>query len=151
MDAYLQSRVRGPAIALGFTGVLGIGAQVGIALGHAGQIGLGAFEAVQRTSAAGDVVGVAIQGGLGVAFAFLCGAVGVGLCFTSLRMARMEGWALAVAASVAAMLPCLSPLCVFGLPAGAWALLVLYDPDVREAFAARADASVWPESASAGD
>lgn len=146
MDAYLQSRVRGPAIALGFTGVLGIGAQLAIALGHTGKMGLGALEAVQRTSATGDVVSVALQGGLGLAFAVLCGAVGVGLCFASLRMVRMESWPLAVAASVAAMLPCLSPLCVFGLPAGVWSLLVLYDPNVREAFAAEADARAWPDA-----
>lgn len=145
MDAYLQSRVRGPAIALGFTGVLGIGAQLLLALGHAGKIGLGAFAAVRQTRAAADVLGVAVEGGLGLAFALLCGLVGVGLCVTAVRMARMEGWSVAVGASVAAMLPCLSPLCIFGLPAGIWSLLVLTDPRIKEAFAAAADARVWPD------
>jgi hypothetical protein len=147
VDPYLQSRVRGPAIALGFTGVLGIGAQVGFALGHLGQLGVGVFEASQRTSAPSELLSLTVHGGLGVGFAALCGAVGLGLCVVAFRMARMEGWAVAVAASVAAMLPCLSPLCIFGLPAGVWALLVLYDPEVREAFAAEADARVWRDPA----
>jgi hypothetical protein len=108
---------------------------------------VGVFEASQRTSAPSELLSLTVHGGLGVGFAALCGAVGLGLCVVAFRMARMEGWAVAVAASVAAMLPCLSPLCIFGLPAGVWALLVLYDPEVREAFAAEADARVWRDPA----
>lgn len=45
---------------------------------------------------------------------------------------KMRG--LAVAAAIVAVIPCLSPLLVLGIPFGIWSLVVLNNPDVREAF-----------------
>jgi len=39
-----------------------------------------------------------------------------------------------VAASIIAMIPCVSPCCCLGLPFGIWALVVLARPAVKSAF-----------------
>jgi hypothetical protein len=40
----------------------------------------------------------------------------------------------ALTAGIVAMLPCISPCCVFGLPAGIWALVILNKPEVKSQF-----------------
>jgi hypothetical protein len=51
-----------------------------------------------------------------------------------IKMKRLESYALAMTASVVAMVPCLSPCCVLGLPLGIWALVILLRPEVKSAF-----------------
>ena len=49
------------------------------------------------------------------------------------KMRSRSGYGLGVAGSVAALIPCSGCLC-FTLPVGAWALVVLLNPDVKRAF-----------------
>ena len=49
------------------------------------------------------------------------------------RMKGLNNHALAMTAAVFALLP-FSPCCVIGLPCGIWALNVLAEPEVQEAF-----------------
>jgi len=49
------------------------------------------------------------------------------------QMLRLKSYGLAVASSVLAMIPCFACCCV-GLPAGIWALVVLFKPEVKQAF-----------------
>ena len=51
----------------------------------------------------------------------------------AIKMKRLESYALAVTASILAMMPC-SGCCIIGLPLGIWALVVLCDHNVRSAF-----------------
>ena len=51
-------------------------------------------------------------------------------------MRRMTGYRTAVAASIVACIPFLTPWFVLGIPFGIWALVVLRRKDVRAAFAA---------------
>lgn len=37
-------------------------------------------------------------------------------------------------AAILAMIPCVSPCCLLGLPLGIWALIVLLKPEVKAAF-----------------
>jgi tRNA A-37 threonylcarbamoyl transferase component Bud32 len=60
-----------------------------------------------------------------------------------LKMRHLEGYGWAVAASLVALAPA-SPLAVFGIPAGVWALAVLTAPDVKAAFAEQARRSLPP-------
>jgi len=66
--------------------------------------------------------------------------VGLGLILTALvfyggmKMRKMENWGLALAASIIALFPCTSPCCCLGLPLGIWALVVLLDSSVKDAF-----------------
>jgi hypothetical protein len=52
----------------------------------------------------------------------------------ALKMKKLESYGLAMTASILAMIPCLSPCCVIGLPIGIWALMVLSKPEVKSAF-----------------
>ncbi len=51
-----------------------------------------------------------------------------------MKMKKLESYGLAMAASIIAMIPCLSPCCLIGLPIGIWALVVLSKPEVKSAF-----------------
>ena len=42
-------------------------------------------------------------------------------------------------AAVVALLPCVSPCCLVGLPIGIWALTTMNKPEVKDAFRAMAD------------
>lgn len=53
--------------------------------------------------------------------------------FAAIKMLRLQNHGLATVASVAAMLPC-QCCCLFGLPFGIWALVVLNKPEVKSQF-----------------
>jgi ABC-type proline/glycine betaine transport system permease subunit len=56
------------------------------------------------------------------------------IIFAALKMKELRQWELSLAASIVAMIPCISPCCILGLPIGIWALVVLLRPEVKEAF-----------------
>jgi hypothetical protein len=57
------------------------------------------------------------------------------IAFGALKMMKLESYGFAVAAALLAVIPCLSSPCiVLGVPFGIWALFVLMDPEVRNAF-----------------
>ena len=49
------------------------------------------------------------------------------------QMRQLRSWGVCMAGSIAAMLPC-SACCILGLPMGIWALIVLLDNEVKQAF-----------------
>lgn len=51
----------------------------------------------------------------------------------ALCMLRTKGWTLALVGSIAALIPC-GCCCVLTLPFGIWALVLLFDKDVKRAF-----------------
>lgn len=53
--------------------------------------------------------------------------------FGAIKMLRLQNRGMAVAASIVALLPC-QCCCVFGLPFGIWALVVLNKPEVKSRF-----------------
>ena len=68
---------------------------------------------------------------VGVAFVVLIGLV---ILVGGLKMKKLESHGLAVTASILALLPCSFPCCLIGLPIGIWALVVLFRPEVKNAF-----------------
>ena len=72
-------------------------------------------------------VGVAV---LGIAIAIIVW-IGAG------NMRSLTGYGMALTASILAMLPCYCG-CVVGVPIGIWALIVLLNAEVKEAFQANA-------------
>jgi hypothetical protein len=50
------------------------------------------------------------------------------------KMRRLESYGMAKAAAIIAMIPCISPCCILGLPFGIQAFNALNDPDVKDAF-----------------
>jgi hypothetical protein len=75
-----------------------------------------------------------LSGGFGVASA-LIGLLIAGLVlYAAMEMKKLRQWGLAVAASILAMVPCISPCCFIGLPVGIWSLVVLVRDEVKTAF-----------------
>ena len=75
-----------------------------------------------------------MSGGFGIASAVLGLLVAGFLIYASMEMKKLSQWGLAVGASVVAMLPCVSPCCLIGLPVGIWCLVVLTKPEIKSAF-----------------
>ncbi len=75
-----------------------------------------------------------ISSGFGVTSSVIALLVAGFLIYASLEMKKLSQWGLAVGASVVAMLPCISPCCLIGLPVGIWCLVVLTKPEIKAAF-----------------
>jgi len=73
-------------------------------------------------------------GTIGVIFNLIGVAIGVVIVIGALKMKKLESHSWAMASSILALIPCVSPCCVVGLPIGIWALVVLSDADVKAAF-----------------
>jgi hypothetical protein len=50
------------------------------------------------------------------------------------KMKNLQSYGFAMAATVIAMIPCIGPCCILGLPIGIWALVILLKPEVKGAF-----------------
>jgi hypothetical protein len=75
-----------------------------------------------------------MQGGVGILFNIIALAVGGLILFGAMKMKNLQSYGLAMTVSIVAMIPCISPCCLIGLPAGIWALVVLMKPEVKAAF-----------------
>ena len=75
-----------------------------------------------------------LSGPVGVAVSIIAILMSVVILLGALKMKKLESYGLAMTASILAMIPCLSPCCVIGLPIGIWALMVLSKPEVKSAF-----------------
>ncbi len=128
-EAYASSRVAGPAIALIVTGALGIAIQVANFASVFLQIGMmgGGRGAMQPFPIAMPVGIMGVQ----YAVSFILGIV---VILGAIKMKNLQSYGFAMAASIIAMIPCISPCCFLGLPFGIWALVVLCDDQVKAAF-----------------
>jgi hypothetical protein len=128
-DPDAASKVAGPAIGLIVLASLGIFLQLISALSNlfVGGVGLtqGSDEAI--------VQGL-LQGGLGLVMNCVGALVGAFIIFGALKMKNLQSYGLAMAAAILAIIPCLSPCCLLGLPIGIWSLVVLMDDNVKRSF-----------------
>lgn len=77
---------------------------------------------------------VEVQVAINVGSAVLGIAFGIVVLIGAIKMKNLKSYGLSMAAAIIAMLPCISPCCVLGLPFGIWAIVVLVDPEVKAAF-----------------
>jgi len=82
-----------------------------------------------------EALGNMMSGGIGIGMGLVGLAMTVVVILGALKMKNGESYGFALAASIIAMVPCISPCCVLGLPVGIWALVVLLNADVKAAFA----------------
>ncbi len=75
-----------------------------------------------------------LGGGLGLVQNIIGAVVGVIVLLGASKMKKLQNYSFAMTASIVAMLPCISPCCIFGLPFGIWALVVLNKPEVKSQF-----------------
>jgi len=121
------SAVKGPAIFLMVVGGLGILVQGVSILFNLLGMGMGA------ANGRGGMPAMA-QGGIGIAFAGIGIIVGVVILLGAFKMMKLQSYNFAMTAAIIAMIPCISPCCLLGLPAGIWALVILMKPEVKAAF-----------------
>ncbi len=127
-------QVRLPAIFLLVTGILGaLSSAVSLLFNLLGA-GMGLAGMVPGEAAYDDALGNLMSGTLGVVFAIVGLAVAGLIVFGALKMKDLQSHALAMVAAIVAMVPCVSPCCLLGLPVGIWALVVLLKPEVKAAF-----------------
>jgi hypothetical protein len=79
----------------------------------------------------GEQVGGMIGAGVVVPLMALA-SLAVGIC--GYLMYSRKSYSAAMTGAVISCIPCCSPLCIVGIPFGIWALIVLYDPLVKEGF-----------------
>lgn len=126
-DEILQ-RVNGPGISLMVTAIIGMLLQLLGMLSNLLGVGLGAAEGGE------DQLAVMMSGGVGVVANIIGIIIGVIVLIGAMKMRKLESYGLAMTASILAMIPCVSPCCILGLPFGIWAVVVLAKPEVKEAF-----------------
>lgn len=121
-----RTRVSAPAVGLIVTGALGALSAL-LYLAIIGSVGLAALM--------GEEVADALPGVSVLVVLFVVAlAVSAFIVYAGLRMRQLQGWTLSLAGAIVAMVPCLSPCCILGLPIGIWAVLVLIDEEVKRAF-----------------
>jgi Flp pilus assembly protein protease CpaA len=74
------------------------------------------------------------EGAAGIISSFIGIVVAVFIIYAALKMKELSQYGLCMAASILAIIPCISPCCIIGLPIGIWCLVVLTRPDVKAAF-----------------
>jgi len=125
-------QLSGPAIGLIITGALGLISAVaslafnilGAGLGASGMGGNPEIERLIRT----------FSGTLGMFMKVSGILISIFLLYGGLKMKKLENYTASLLASIIAMIPCLSPCCLIGLPVGIWALIVLNRPEVKSHF-----------------
>lgn len=126
------SLVSGPAIALIVTAVLGIAYHLlGLAI-HSRSTAM----VMPMYAANPDVLRMVRMwsGPIGLAVNSFDVLAWIFILVGALKMQKLASHGLAMAAAIVALIPCISPCCVLGLPFGIWALVILSKPEVRSQF-----------------
>jgi hypothetical protein len=133
-QADARAMMNGPAIGVLVSGILGgVGAIAGIAMNTLGMT----FGAMGRPRGGGNQTEQFINmfaGGFGVVQSIAHIAVASVIIYGALKMMKLQNFRLAMATSILALAPCVSPCCLLGMPFGIWALVVLNKPEVKSAF-----------------
>jgi len=132
-DAALQM-VKGPVIGLKVTAILGlvmvvVGLVFNVMTLNGFHIGPQQMYDPQMQKLIGT-----LGGSLGIVQNIIGGIVGVVVLLGAAKMQQLRSYQFALTASIVAMVPCISPCCLFGLPLGIWALVVLNKPEVKSQF-----------------
>lgn len=129
-------QVRLPAVFLLVTGILGaVGQAISLLFTILGT-GLDLADAGGSLGPSEEALASLMSGTMAVVFAILGLLAAAVIIYGALKMKDLQSHPLAVAAAVVAMVPCVSPCCLLGLPVGIWALVVLLRPEVKAAFSA---------------
>jgi hypothetical protein len=125
-------QVNGPGIALIILGALNIVGGIGRA---ATAIFAGATMGMLGNSADDPAkTFMAAAGALSVAHAAMLFLGGLLILFGGIKMRSLQAYGLCMTASIVAMIPCLFPCCIVGLPIGIWAIVVLSKQEVKTLF-----------------
>jgi hypothetical protein len=122
--------VSGPAIGLMVTAGIGlVGQAIGLVMNLLG-LGMGAAAGADQAEGAQMMM----SGGIGILGGIIGIGIGIVILMGAMKMKKLESHGFSMAAAILAMVPCLSPCCLIGLPVGIWAIVVLNKPEVKSAF-----------------
>jgi hypothetical protein len=130
------AKVKGPATALLVTAVVGIILQVlgliySLVAGNAQpQLPPGADP--QQVQLMQNIA--VFSGTVGMVLGVISIVIGVVIILGALKMMKLERYGLAMTSAVLALIPCISPCCLLGLPFGIWAIIALNDATVKASF-----------------
>ncbi len=134
-----RSRVNGPAIGLLVTGIISLVMSVGSLIMHLTVV-LGFRTASPLPEAPSPELQQiftmlnALNGPLGLVSDMFSLTMGVLITLGAMKMKNLQNYTFAYTISILAMIPCLSPCCLLGLPFGIWALVVLNKPEIKSQF-----------------
>ncbi len=129
-----RQMVDGPAIGLIVTGVIGILLGLLSLLSHLVGFGMSSLGNELGDYGGYERYASFMSGSVGIFFAFVGLGISAFVIWAALKMRNLENRVLAIVASVLAMVPCLGPCCLIGIPVGIWSLVVLLKPEVQQAF-----------------
>ena len=121
--------VAGPAIGLMVTAGLGFLAQAASLV-----LNLFGSSIIAAQGQGNEAMAQMFSGAMGAVAAGFAMIIAIVIFVGALKMKKLQSHGFAMTASVIAMLPCVSPCCLIGLPIGIWALVVLNKPEVKAAF-----------------
>ena len=75
----------------------------------------------------------ATSGVIGIIFMLVCVVLNVVILLGAIKMKKGESYGLAMAAAIIAIIPCYTTCCL-SIPFGIWALVVLLNDEVKQAF-----------------
>ena len=130
MSSDAEQQVRGPATGLMVVGVIGFVLSIAGLLFNL----IGAplnFGGLDHNT---EVFTRAFTGTLGAISAVVSLLLSALIYWGGMQMKALQNYPLVMAASILAIVPCLSPCCLLGLPIGIWALVILLKPEVKSAF-----------------
>jgi len=131
-DAY--SALSAPAVLLMVTAGLGIAWQLfGMAWNVLAMVGVVAAPHFGQMPQEMQAI-QALSGGLGILFSVIGILIGVVVLLGAIKMKNLQAYGFAMTSAILALVPCVSPCCLLGLPVGIWALVVLSKPEVKAAF-----------------
>mgnify|MGYP001176470894 FL=1 len=127
-SASAASKVKGPALGMLISTIVGmLLALLGLALNV---LGLGLIAAADGPPPP-EMASILGQGVAGLVQSVI-GLIGGGvIIFGCLKMMKLQSYSFAFTTCILAMIPCISPCCLLGIPFGIWGLVVLNDPQVK--------------------
>jgi hypothetical protein len=126
-----RERVSGPATALQVYGWLQVVGGFMILALAALLVFMGANNLQPNPNEGPEMVFAGIMYGVGGLLNFITSTL---VLIGARKMARLEGYGLAITAAIIALVPCANVCCLLSMPFGIWALIVLADPGVKAAF-----------------
>jgi hypothetical protein len=125
-----RSRLSGPATGLLVTGI--IGGIIELICFITGLLGT-SLTAFMEEDVPEKLEGI-FEGSFWTASSLVGILIAAFLIYVSTRMREPSQYGLCIVASILAMIPCVSPCCIIGLPIGIWCLVVLTKPEIKAAF-----------------
>jgi hypothetical protein len=125
-------QVNGPAIGLIITGALNIVLALLRGIMILAGIGMSSFQGTGNADAEKMLAG--FMGTFGIASGVIGLLGGIFILFGGIKMRKLESYGLCMAASIVAMIPCLSVCCPLGLAIGIWSLVILSKAEVKSVF-----------------